>query len=57
MTDEEIYAIKAHVGAELRGLTPAEERAYLKAQTAPICEQYGIRHANLAAKKEEPVSA
>jgi ribonucleotide reductase beta subunit family protein with ferritin-like domain len=43
MTDEEIYAIKEQVSAEILGLTPEEEIAYLKAKTDPILKQFGIR--------------
>ena len=54
--EEELDAIRIALYEKTKDMTPEEEIAYLRAQTDPIHEQYGIRRAKSATKKEEAVN-
>jgi hypothetical protein len=41
--EEELNAIRVEIYEEIKDMTPEEEVAYLKSQTAPTHEKYRIR--------------
>ncbi|GHT02269.1 hypothetical protein AGMMS50276_32090 [Synergistales bacterium] len=50
--EEELDAIRLAIYEEIKDMTPEEEVAYLKAQVAPIYEQYNIRRVSQAEAAE-----
>jgi hypothetical protein len=55
--EEELDAIRIAIYEKTKDMTPGEEIAYLRAQTDPIHEQYGIRRAKSAAEKGKIITA
>jgi hypothetical protein len=51
--EEELEAIRLEISDEIKGMTPEEEVAYLRAQTALLHEQYHYRVVNHIEKGEE----
>ena len=50
--EEELYATKKRLSAEIEGMTPEEQSAYLHAKAEPIMKQYNMKWAAL--KPVEP---
>jgi len=50
--EAELNAIRVQIYEETKGMSPSEMTAYLKAQTAPLHEKYGIRPVSL--RQDEP---
>jgi hypothetical protein len=50
--EDELDAIRLAIYEEIKDMTPEEEIAYFKAQTAPIYEQYNIRRVSEAEASE-----
>ena len=44
--EAEINAIRLQIYEETKDMSPSEYLAYIKAQTAPLHEKYGIRPVN-----------
>lgn len=45
--EDELDTIRLNLYEEVKGMTPEEEVAYLKARVTPIHEQFGIRMSGL----------
>ena len=45
--EEELNAIRLELYEEIKDMTPEEEVTYIRAQTAPIIKQYGLKVSNL----------
>jgi len=41
--EDELNAVRVALYEEIKGLSPSEMTAYMKAQVAPLYEKYGIR--------------
>jgi hypothetical protein len=55
--EEELDAIRIALYEKTKDMTPEEEVAYLRAQAAPLHEQYHYRVISHAGKKGEEISA
>jgi hypothetical protein len=54
--EEELDAIRIGIYEKIQDMTPEEEVAYLREQTAPIHEKYGIRTVS-EIKRDELIKA
>ena len=45
--EEELYATKRKLSAEIEGMTPEERAAYINAKTDPIIKQFHIKISTL----------
>ena len=45
--EEDLYRVKRELSAEVEGMTPEEEIAYIKAKTDPIIKQFNIKISTL----------
>ena len=53
--EDDLYAVKRRLSAEIDGMTPEEEIAYLRAKTDPIIKQFNIKISTLKPVKPHKV--
>ena len=45
--EEELYAVKRRLSAEIEGMTPEEQSAYINAKAEPVMKRYNLKWATL----------